>query len=339
MRISLLAGAGLVAGAAAAYLLRARDRPEDLRGRVVLITGGSRGLGLALAREFGRRGCEISLCARSRDQLWRAQAMLTEEGFTASAFPCDVSSAVEVEELVRSVHERHGRVDIVVNNAGEILVGPVENMTEADFRRAMDTMFWGPLHMTMAALPEMRRRGSGNIVNIASIGGKVAIPHLIPYCCAKFALTALSEGMRTELARDGIRVTTIAPGLLRTGSDVNARFKGNAEQEAAWFSMAASTLVTSMSAELAAARIADAVERGESEVVLSPQAKVLTRLNGAFPGAISDVLTWVNRLLPEATKDNGEAAGIDMIRQQSGVLRFLTASGRKAGEQLNQAAV
>ena len=111
--------------------------------------------------------------------------------------------------------------------------------TVADFEDAMGTMFWGMVYTTLAALPQMTERGAGRIVNITSIGGKVAVPHLLPYCCAKFAAVGFSEGIRAELAKDHIKVTTVVPGLLRTGSHANAVFKGDHHKEYGWFSLAA----------------------------------------------------------------------------------------------------
>src|SRR5437763_6066124 len=108
--------------------------------------------------------------------------------------------------MVDEVAKRFGRIDVLVNNAGIIQVGPVENMTITDFENAMAVMFWGPVYATLATLPYMRQHGDGRIVNITSIGGKVSVPHLVPYSCAKFAAVALSEGLRAELASTGIRV-------------------------------------------------------------------------------------------------------------------------------------
>src|SRR6185503_4123757 len=120
-----------------------------------------------------------------------------------------------------------------------------------------------------AVLPEMRARREGRIVNITSIGGKISVPHLLPYSASKFALVGLSEGLRAELAKDGIVVTTICPGLMRTGSPRNATFKGQHRAEYAWFSIGDSLPVTAMSADRAARQILTACKRGEAEVVLS----------------------------------------------------------------------
>ena len=106
----------------------------------------------------------------------------------------------------------------MVNNAGMIQVGPLATTTKEDFVTALDVMFWGTLYPTLAVLPQMRARGRGHIVNITSIGDLVSVPHLLPYTCAKFAAVGLSEGLRAELGPVGIRVTTVVPGLMRTGS-------------------------------------------------------------------------------------------------------------------------
>src|SRR5205823_4029010 len=135
---------------------------------------------------------------------------------------CDVTHRREVTQFVRATRERFGRIDVLVNNAGTIEVGPMEVMTLDDYDRAMKTHFWGPLYMVLAVLPELRKRREGRIVNVSSIGGKISVPHLLPYCASKFALTGFSQGLRAELAKDGIVVTTVCPGLMRTGSPLNA---------------------------------------------------------------------------------------------------------------------
>jgi NAD(P)-dependent dehydrogenase (short-subunit alcohol dehydrogenase family) len=140
--------------------------------------------------------------------------------------PCDVREQADVDRAIASAADRFGAVDVLVNNAGIIQVGPMAHMTLADYEDAMRTHFWGPLFAVRAALPHMRRQGGGRIVNISSIGGRLAVPHMLPYSASKFALAGLSDGLRAELAHQKIAVTTVIPGLMRTGSPVNALFKG-----------------------------------------------------------------------------------------------------------------
>ena len=296
-------GAIAVLAAVAAYQAARRARRYELRGRTVLVTGGSRGLGLVLARQLAEVGAKVAICARDEDTLERARQDLERHGRLVLALRCDVTVPDEVERLVRQVGERLGPVDVLVNNAGTISVGPVELMGRDDFRSAMDVNFWGPLNVILAVLPEMRRRGDGAILNIASIGGKLGVPHLVPYSASKFALVGLSEGLRAELGRDGIRVTTICPGLMRTGSPRHAWFKGRPRAEYAWFSISDALPIVSMDAERAAAQIVAALRRGEAGRTLSLPARVAAVAHGLFPSVTADALALVNRLLPGVGAD------------------------------------
>ncbi len=175
-----------------------------------------------MAREFAREGARLVLCARDEAELQRAQKDLESLGAEVMTVPCDVTDKQSVTEMIESVNARFGGVDVLVNNAGVIQVGPIEVMTREDFEIAMQAHFWGPLNTILAVLPSMRAKKSGRIVNISSIGGKVSVPHLVPYSASKFALVGLSKGLRAELMKDGIKVTTVCPGLMRTGSPRNA---------------------------------------------------------------------------------------------------------------------
>jgi NAD(P)-dependent dehydrogenase (short-subunit alcohol dehydrogenase family) len=301
---------GWAAAGALAYLgweAIQRQREADLRGRVVLITGGSRGLGLVLARELAREGCRLAICARDELELEKAREELEARGAEVLALPCDVADRAQVEELVTRATGHFGRVDVLVNNASIIQVGPLEEMTVEDFGNALAVNYWGTVYATLAVLPQMRARRGGRIVNITSIGGKVAVPHLLPYDCAKFAVVGFSEGLRSELAKDGITVTTIVPGLMRTGSPVNAFFKGEHAKEYTWFSLGDATPLTAMSAVRAARRIVEATKRGEAEVTLTWQAKLLRLAHDLFPGTTADLLGLVNRVLPEGAPGDEES--------------------------------
>jgi NAD(P)-dependent dehydrogenase (short-subunit alcohol dehydrogenase family) len=295
----LLAGAGVGALLGVRAALK-KWREFDFNGRTVLITGGSRGLGLVLARELAREGARLSICARDPHELERARADLTRRGAEVLAFPCDVTDRTQVREWVRLSEERFGDVDVLVNNAGVIQVGPVEVMTLADYEEAMRIHFWGPLYTMLAVLPAMRRRRRGRIVNVSSIGGKIGIPHLVPYSASKFALVGLSEGLRAELQKDGILVTTVCPGLMRTGSPPNATFKGQHRAEYAWFSISDSLPVSTIQAERAARQIIAGCKRGDAEVVLSIQAIAAIKFHQLFPELSADLRGLVNRLLPAA---------------------------------------
>jgi NAD(P)-dependent dehydrogenase (short-subunit alcohol dehydrogenase family) len=305
---AVLAGAVALVGARWAWR-RWQARGATLRDKVVLITGSSRGLGHLLARLAGEEGARLVICARDPAELERARQNLVERGVEVLAIPCDVTSPTQVDRLVIDSIAHFGRLDVLVNNAGAIQVGPLDEMTLDDFRRAMEVNFWGTVHTTMAVLPHMRDRRAGRIVNITSIGGKVAVPHLLPYDCAKFAALGFSEGLRAEVAKDGVSVTTVIPGLMRTGSVVTAQFKGQTEEEFAWFSAAARSPLLSMHVRRAARRILGAMRTGEGEMVLGWQAKLLRVTRELFPGLTSSVLSMVSRSLPAGTDPRSPASG------------------------------
>jgi NAD(P)-dependent dehydrogenase (short-subunit alcohol dehydrogenase family) len=290
----------IAAAAAGAALVLRRVLPRGaLRGRVVLITGGSRGLGFVLARQFLRRGARVAICARDERELQRAAGELSNHG-EVLAVPCDVRLPSAAERMIQLVAAHHGRLDVVVNNAGIIEVGPQSTMSLADYQTVMGVNFWGAVHVTLAALPHLRRSSSARIVNITSVGGVVPVPHLLPYTCAKYAMVGFSEGLGVELAREGVSVTTVVPGLMRTGSYVNALFKGNRADEVSWFSLSGALPGVSLSAERAARRIVLACERGERFVTVGFPAKVMRVAHALAPGLFVRLLALVDRLLPDA---------------------------------------
>ena len=295
--------AKLTAAAAGVFLLKSvwnQLTEFDLNGKTVLITGGSRGLGLVMAREFAREGARLVLCARDETELQRARTDVESLGVEVMTVPCDVTNNQSVTEMIEHIEAHFGGVDVLVNNAGVIQVGPIEVMTPEDFETAMQAHFWGPLNTILAVLPSMRAKKSGRIVNISSIGGKVSVPHLVPYSASKFALVGLSKGLRTELMKDGIKVTTVCPGLMRTGSPRNADFKGKHQLEYAWFSISDALPLLTVSAENAARQIVRACKRGQAELVISVPAKVAVLFESLFPEAMSQILAIVNQVLPEA---------------------------------------
>ncbi len=335
-RVLMLAAAGIGAGVAVSSLLR--NKGDDLRGQVVLITGGSRGLGLAMARAFAREGCRIVICAREAEELRNAQEDLESRGASVLAVECDVSDRDAVADMVRQAVERFGAVDVLVNNAGEIQVGPLETLDARDFEAAMRVMFWGVLYPTFAVLPQMTERGSGRIVNITSIGGKVAVPHLLPYTCAKFAAVGLSEGLRAELADKGVKVVTIAPGLMRTGSHQNAEFKGDHARENTWFSLGATLPGISMSADRAAARIVGATRRGDAEAILGAPASALANFHGVFPGVTANLLSLVDKYVLPSGGSHTRRRGHQVEGEHSRLFSLVTVLGRLAARRFLQPA-
>jgi NAD(P)-dependent dehydrogenase (short-subunit alcohol dehydrogenase family) len=304
-------GAAIVGTAAtitlAAFAIRALHKRPIPDGAVVLITGGSRGLGLAIASRFAEQPVHLVLAARNREELERAQTTLLErhphlhpDDFYLVA--ADLTSRAECERMVAEAIARFGRVDILVNNAGLIRVGPIEHQPVEAFEDAVKLMYLAALYTTWAALPHMRtqqplagwdRRAA--IVNISSIGGKVAVPHLLPYSAAKFAMVGFSEGLHVELRHQGIRVTTVCPGLMRTGGEEHAIFVGQVEKEQRWFKISAKTPGIATSADHAADKIYSAVAAGRAEITITPQAWLIARKAGLMPETTQFAASLVNR--------------------------------------------
>jgi short-subunit dehydrogenase len=289
--------AGAAAFLAGRHALRSRNA-IDFKGRVIVITGGSRGLGLVMARHLATEGARLCLLARDEEELARAASQLAGTGAEVLTIRCDIRRRADLRAAVDRILDRWSVIDVLINNAGVIQVGPLEHMKTEDFENAMATHFWAPLHLMFEVVPSMRRRGFGRIVNISSVGGRVAVPHLTPYCASKFALAGLSDGVRSELAAYGIRVTTVSPGLMRTGSPVNADFKGQHEAEYAWFSIAGSIPGLTVSAEQAAYEIIEACRHGDPELTISLPAKLLIKANYLVPRTMARAMMLASRMLP-----------------------------------------
>ncbi len=305
---------------------------------VAFVAGASRGLGLLIARELLNREHQVAICARDPEELAAAVELLSPFGDVRS-YVCDVSDRPAVEALIGDVETDLGPIDVLITVAGVIQVGPAESMTLEHFDTAIGTMLWGPVHLAWAVLPGMRKRRQGRIGTVASIGGTVAPPHLLPYATAKFAAVGFSEGLAAELFGTGVTSTTIIPGLMRTGSHERAQFTGNAAHEYAWFASAASLPLVSMGAQRAAAKIVSGVLAGRPHVGLSPLTHVGMRIHGVAPSTTVRVLGVVNRVLPGAPNElkPGTIPGYSASAAlNSRVLHVITALGSRAARRNNQ---
>ncbi|HEY5055672.1 MAG TPA: SDR family NAD(P)-dependent oxidoreductase [Acidobacteriaceae bacterium] len=326
-----IAVAGTFATVGAAVLLaralRTKPVPDNA---VVLITGGSRGLGLAIASRFARKSASgkggnvrLVLAARNRAELESAQAeLIAQHPYLAPQHfylvAADLAVRAECERLVRETIAHFGRIDILVNNVGIIQVGPIEAQTVENFERTMRLNFFAAVNTIWAALPHLRTQAPlagwdrrAAIVNIASIGGKVAVPHMLPYSASKFALVGFSEGLHAELRHKGIRVTTVCPGLMRTGGEDHAEFLGDAEAEEKWFKFSAKMPGISTTARHAACRIYSAVANGRAEITISPQAWILARKAALFPETMQHAASLANRYILPSAPGEGPHAHFD----------------------------
>ena len=305
----------LGAGAAALLALRMLNRKKrkySFQDKVVVITGGARGLGLVLARMLASEGAKLAICARTEEQVKNAAAELEEAGSEVLALPCDITDKQQLGSFLDQVVAVFGKIDVLINNAGVIQAGPLENMQHSDFEEAMNIHFWAPLNSMMHVVPAMKARGEGRIVNIASIGGRVSVPHIVPYSASKFALVGLSKGFGEEYRKDGIYVTTVNPGLFRSGSVYNIGVKGQHEKEFAWFNTMGANVLTSSSVEETARKIINACRYGEAEIITNFPARLLALANDVFPEITADVSGLINEyILPDPTGDTIQKSGLE----------------------------
>jgi short-subunit dehydrogenase len=309
---------------------------------LALVMGGSRGLGLLLARELGSRRHRLVISARDAEELERAASDLSAAGYEVATEVCDVADHDQVEDLVRRVEDTEGPIEVMICVAGIIQVGPLQAMTREHFTSAIDIMLWGPINTALAVAPAMRERQRGRIGVITSVGGLVSVPHLLPYCSAKFGAVGFSRGLRAELAGSGVSVTTVAPGLMRTGSHMRAKFVGNQSREYAWFSAGASLPLVSMDAERAAAQIVSGILAGRAMVITTPLARIGWRIDALFPTLTSALFNVAARLMPRSSAatealDGWEAA--QRLRPPGRrVSNAITTLGRRAADRFNERA-
>jgi short-subunit dehydrogenase len=327
----LAAGAALLATA-----IGRLGNSRSLAGKVALLTGGSRGLGLQLARELANEGCKLILVARSEEELTTAERELHDRGADVRIIISDLTQPDQVERMLRTALSFHARIHIVVNDAGRIDVGPIDSFTEKDFQASMDLMFWAPLRIIFYLLPDLLKSGDADIVNISSIGGKVPVPHLLPYSSAKFALRGFSEGLDAEVRSRGVHVLTVTPGLMRTGGHTKARFRGKAEDEYKWFAVGATLPGIAMEVGRAARQIVSALKRRQRSLTLTWSAEIAGRLYGALPNPSLALLNLINDFLPEPIKDQTDVPGSVLRANEPTILRTVTQAGEKAIETQNQ---
>lgn len=319
-----------------------RSRPGGLS---ALVTGGSRGLGLLMAARLVRRGYRVTVLARDAGELDRAVAwMLDRTGRSVRPVVCDVRDETAVTAAVRQTAEQAGGLDLVIANAGVIQVAPAETAGTEAFKDAMATIFDGTLHTALAALPYLRRSPAGGRLGlVGSVGGLLAVPHLVPYSCAKAAVRALGEGLQEETAGSAVSVTTVHPGLMRTGSHLQAEFGGRPEAEFAWFSALAGMPLLSMDAERAAEKVVRAVERRRTRLVLTPAARTASLAHAVAPRLVARVNGLVARALPTPLDDGAEGTAQRAPLRQGHDLTAPAAPAwaralRRAGSALNDRA-
>ena len=189
---------------------------KPLAGRVALVTGASSGIGDATARALAEAGAKVAVTARRVERLEVLEREMTGSGTEVLVLAADLLIEDENRRIVADTEAHFGRLDILVNNAGVMLLSPVDSATADEFRRMLELNVLGPMVSSQAALPGMRARGGGHIVNISSTAGRIANPNAAGYSASKFGIVAFSESLRREVYKDNIRVSVIEPGVVET---------------------------------------------------------------------------------------------------------------------------
>lgn len=326
----------LAAGTAALALSKS-NRINTFTGKTVIITGGSRGLGLALAKKLVAEDANVCLLARTEKDLHAALQILENENPNASVLTCvcDVTDAHQFQQAVNRTIERWGTVDVLINNAGAILVGPFDSMTEEDFEAQLKIHLYANMSATKEVLKHFRRVGDGQIINICSMGGKIAVPHMLPYDTSKFALAGFSQGLTAELANENISVMTVYPALMRTGSPIQAVFKGDSEKEFSWFASADVLPGLSAAASDVADQILAAARERRTELIPSFIGKARMAAGIIFPELMLWAMGVLNRMMPK-NKTNHYQTGAQSRTENSYLIPGLKGRSEKAEIELNQ---
>ena len=273
---------------------------KEFRDRVAAITGAGSGIGAALSVELARRGAHLAISDVDPDGLAATAAACEGYGVKVTSQHVDVAQRAQVADWADRVVEEHGRVNLIVNNAGVALIAGVEETTYEDLEWLMGVNFWGVVHGTKEFLPRLKAAGEGHVVNISSVFGLTAIPSQSAYNAAKFGVRGFTDALRIELdaQRCGVSATTVHPGGIRTSIVANARIDaassplgGDRARAAAEFARAART-----TPESAAAQILSAVERNRRRALIGPDAYLFDAMSRMPAGVTQRVVGLGSRL-------------------------------------------
>lgn len=286
----------VTAGAAAAVYAWRRLPRRHTQGRTVLITGGSRGLGLELAREFLAAGARVALCARNQAELERARQRLAPAGEPVSIHVADISDPQDVDRLVSEVAERWGRLDILVNNAALFMSGPMALMRVEDYERILKVNLIGTIIVTETCRPYLERRGG--VITIVSAAGLLPAPHLAPYAVSKAGVSMYAQLLEVELADRGLETMAVYPSYMPTGVSYHADYRGAVAAEQHTVQRLMQVPFLAVDQRRGAGIIVDAWRYGRRVVIYPAVVRLSVMLTGLVPEFVLRIARRANRYYP-----------------------------------------
>ncbi|NRA32942.1 MAG: SDR family NAD(P)-dependent oxidoreductase [Polyangiaceae bacterium] len=272
-----------------------------LKDSVAMVTGAASGIGRATATLLAKKGCHLALADLNSEALEQVAADLKSTGVTVTTHTANVAKISEMERLAGEVLAAHGKVNIIINNAGVLAVGKFEDTPLKDYRLMMDVNVWGVIHGCKAFLPALKEADPAHIVNVSSLAGIVPMPMLSAYCASKFAVRGFSDCIRTELKEHGIRVTTIHPGAVNTGIAASAvvsdkRMAGKEPPKGTMDKYVRGP-------EHAAKKIVAGIERNKDRVLIGAETYPMDFLKRTFPTGFDKVLSVINSQIENRTSN------------------------------------
>ena len=252
----------------------------DFKNKVVVITGASSGIGEAAALKFAKKGANVVLVARRKEKLLEVEKKISNFSGSALICQCDVANKEQVEKMAKNVLETYGRIDVLVNNAGFVIYGKVNELSTEEIVAQMETNYFGMIHCTKVFLPQMLEQHSGHFVNIASVGASFGVPGIASYCATKYAMLGFSEGLRHELEGTGIGLTVVSPIMVRTPLFDHPSFEN--------FSKFSTGI--SLSSETVAKAIIKASNSSRLEIVVPSMARAGIWFKQTFPYLINPII-------------------------------------------------
>ncbi|HEX6866695.1 MAG TPA: SDR family NAD(P)-dependent oxidoreductase, partial [Caulobacteraceae bacterium] len=253
-------------------------------GGTAVVTGAASGIGAELARQLAAKGCDLALADINGELLAAVAAEARAAGVTVSEYVVDVADKAALETFAKDVLAKHGRVTLLINNAGVALMGRVDQISLEEFEWLMNINFWGPVRLTHMLLPELLRQKQAHIVNLSSIFGVVSPPGQAPYVASKFGVRGFSESLRHELDGTGVGLTVVHPGGVRTAIADNTRISSAIDPAFGKEATDRFNTLLRTSAKSAAETILRGVDRGAPRVLIGPDAKGAELIQRLMPG-------------------------------------------------------